>query len=121
MKNEHPEQSPPREPTKSSFEALDAAYSLISILVPVVAAVGKHDRSLKSQLQRAASSIPLNLNEGWGLQGGNKRARYLSALGSAREVASIVEVARRWRYISDETASDVDRLVEAVASMSYRL
>ncbi|MEM7610048.1 MAG: four helix bundle protein, partial [Myxococcota bacterium] len=104
-----------------SFRALDAAYSLISTLVPVVAAVGRRNRALKVQLERAASSIPLNLSEGWGLQGGNKRTRYLSALGSAREVAAIVEVARRWRYISDSQASEVSQLVEAIAAMSYRL
>ncbi|MEM6956307.1 MAG: four helix bundle protein [Myxococcota bacterium] len=108
-------------PSPFSFHALDTAYSLISSLVPVVVAIGRHNRPLRQQLERAASSIPLNLSEGWGLQGGNKRARYLSALGSAREVASIVEVARRWRYISDTQASEVSRLVEAVASMSYRL
>ncbi|MEM9863047.1 MAG: four helix bundle protein [Myxococcota bacterium] len=108
-------------PSQFSFRALDAAYNLISALVPVVAAIGRRNRALKVQLERAASSIPLNLSEGWGLQGGHKRTRYLSALGSAREVASIVEVARRWRYISDSQASEVSRLVESIASMSYRL
>ncbi len=53
----------PNPPPRKSFKALDAAFELISMLVPVVSAVGKHDKNLKSQLQRAASSIPLNLTK----------------------------------------------------------
>ena len=52
----------------NNFRVLDAAYSLISALAPVVAAVGRHDRSLRDQLRRAGSSIPLNLAEGYGLE-----------------------------------------------------
>ena len=111
----------PNPPQFISFKALDLAYALISALVPVVRAIGRHDRALKSRLQRAASSIPLNLSEGWGLQGGHKRARYLTALGSAREVASIVEVARRWHYVPEVEAAKALELLDGVTAMTYRL
>ena len=114
-----PNLNPPR--STKTFKALDAAYELISALVPVVKAVGAQDRSLKSQLQKAASSIPLNLSEGWGLQDGSKRQRYLTALGSAREVGAIIETARRWRYISTARASEVSQLLDQVIAMTYRL
>ena len=110
----------PNPPPCKSFKALDAAFELVSMLVPVVSATGKHDKNLKSQLQRAASSIPLNLSEGWGLRDGNKRQRYLTALGSAREVGAILETARRW-LISDARASEISQLLDEVTAMTYRL
>ena len=104
-----------------SFRVLDASYSLILALVPVVAAVGRHDRALRDQLRRAATSIPLNLAEGFGLEGGTKKQRFLTALGSAREVSAILEVARRWRYVSDADAAPAARLLDSVSAMTYRL
>ena len=104
-----------------SFRVLDTSYELISALVPVVTAVGRHDRSLRDQLRRAATSIPLNLAEGFGLEGGNKKQRFLTALGSAREVSAILEVARRWHYVADADAAVVARLLDSVAAMTYRL
>ena len=48
----------------------------------------------------------MNLAEGYGLQGGHEKQRFLTALGSAREVAAIIEVARRWEYVSSADADD---------------
>jgi four helix bundle protein len=45
--------------------------------------IGKKDANLADQLRRAASSVPLNLHEGAYSQGGNVRARFHNALGSA--------------------------------------
>ena len=111
----------------NNFRALDAAYSLISALAPVVAAVGRHDRSLRDQLRRAGSSIPLNLAEGYGQAGGHEKQRFLTALGSAREVgailevAVILEVAKRWGYVSCADADEALQTLDAVAAMTYRL
>ncbi|MFK8003949.1 MAG: four helix bundle protein, partial [Polyangiales bacterium] len=99
-----------------SFRVLDASSELISALVPVVASVGRHDRSLRDQLRRAATSIPLHLAEGFGQQGGHKKQRFSTALGSAREVTAILEVARRWQYVSVADAADAARLLDSVAA-----
>ena len=104
-----------------SFRVLDASYGLISALVPVVAAVGRHDRALRDQLRRAATSIPLNLAEGFGVAGGHKKQRFMTALGSAREVTAILEVAQRWRYVTSADAAAATELLDAVAAMTYRL
>ena len=79
------------------------------------------DRALRDQLRRAVSSIPLNLAEGYGLQGGHEKQRFLTALGSAREVAAIIEVARRWEYVSSADADDALQALDRVAAMTYRL
>ncbi|MFK8004074.1 MAG: four helix bundle protein [Polyangiales bacterium] len=105
----------------NNFRALDAAYSLISALAPVVVAVGRHDRSLRDQLRRAGSSIPLNLAEGYGQAGGHEKQRFLAALGSAREVAAILEVAKRWGYVSSADADEALQTLDGVTAMTYRL
>ena len=60
--------------------------------------VGRHDRNLLDQLRRAVSSVPLNLAESDGVQGGNRRQRRLTALGSAREVGACLDVAEALGY-----------------------
>ena len=62
--------------------------------------VGRHDRNLLDQLRRAVSSVPLNLAESDGVQGGNRRQRRLTALGSAREVVACLDVAEALGYAS---------------------
>jgi len=65
-----------------------------------------HDRDLGRQLKKAGSSIPLNTAEGAGSRGGNRRARYDNALGSAREVDAIYDTAVKMQYI-DEPGPEV--------------
>ena len=49
--------------------------------------------SLKGQLQRASSSVALNLSEGWGrATDADRRKFYQIALGSIRECQSIVQL-----------------------------
>ena len=48
---------------------------------------------LKDQLQRASSSIALNLNEGWGKKGRRDRVKFFQiAFGSIREVQGICKL-----------------------------
>ncbi len=67
---------------------------------PVIAAIGRRDRSLARHLTDAAASVALNLSEGSGCEGGARRQRNLTALGSAREVVSALEVADALGYVA---------------------
>ena len=83
-------------------------------LGPVAARIAAHDKDLAGQLRRAAASILLNLAEGAGSSRGTRRARYESALGSAREVLAALHVAEAWAYLQasdDVTMDEVDHLV----------
>ena len=62
-------------------------------LQPALRRIEVQDRDLARQLRRASSSIALNLGEGMYSRGQNRQARYHSALGSARETLSCLEVA----------------------------
>jgi four helix bundle protein len=69
-------------------------------LRPVLRQIERCDRDLARQLRRAASSVALNMSEGSGNQGGTRRERYRSALGSARETGACLDVALRLGYVA---------------------
>jgi len=62
--------------------------------VRVAEEIARKDRDHANQLRRAAASIPLNLAEGAYSRGGNRKARYHTAMGSAAEVSAIFELAQ---------------------------
>jgi four helix bundle protein len=65
---------------------------------PLIEKIERRDSDLARQLRRAAASVALNMSEGSGSEGGTRRQRYLSALGSARETLSCLEVADAFGY-----------------------
>ena len=62
--------------------------------------IERHDADLGRQLRRAATSVSLNIAEGSGSSGGIRKARYRTALGSAREVKACLESAEALGYIT---------------------
>jgi len=77
----------------------DVMLGVLRMLRVPMAQIEKHDSDLGRQLRRAATSVTLNLSEGSGSQGGIRRARYRSALGSAREVKACLESAAALGYL----------------------
>lgn len=65
---------------------------------PLIDRIARHDRDLVRQLRRAGASVALNLAEGYGVSAGSKRSRYLTALGSARELRACFDVADAFGY-----------------------
>jgi four helix bundle protein len=65
----------------------------------VAKAIERSDGDLARQLRRAATSVVLNIAEGSGASGGNRRQRYHSALGSAREVVACFDAAEAMAYV----------------------
>ena len=91
----------------------------IRLFAPVVEAIEKRDRDLADQMRRALASVALNLNEAVGNRGGNRRLRFETARGSAKESRSAYEVARAFGYVRLDAAL-VDRL-DRIAATMYRL
>jgi four helix bundle protein len=71
----------------------------IEMMQPLIDKIRARNRSLAGQLDEASESVPLNIAEGSGNRGGTRRERYNTALGSARETVSCLQVAERKRYI----------------------
>ena len=81
--------------------AYQVAIELIQELRRVVPIVRRHDSNLADQLQRAASSVLLNLSEGQRRVKGNKQRAYEIAHGEAREVLGCLDCARAWGWLDD--------------------
>jgi len=83
----------------------------VARLLPAVAAA---DPDLARQLRRAVTSVVLNVGEGMYSQGRNRTARYHTAMGSAREVQSCLEVSHAMGYaapISDEMRARLHHVI----------
>ena len=91
------------------------ALSVVRDAGAIAVAVGAHAADLARQLRRAAASVPLNIAEGSGVTGRNARVRYGTALGSAREVRSCIDVAVALGYVAEPDHETHDRLDKVIA------
>ena len=73
----------------------------LRVLRPTMENFERKDADLGRQMRRAASSVVLNVSEGSYSRGGNRQARYHSALGSARETLACLEVAAVLGYAEE--------------------
>jgi len=79
--------------------------------------IEKRDPDLARQARRCGASVVLNIAEGSGSIGRNQRARYATALGSAKELRGCVDVALAGGYVDDLTPSTRDRLERVIATL----
>ena len=78
--------------------AYDVALELIRALRPVVAQLKAHSSAAADQVERAASSIVLNLAEGDRRQGRDRKRFFDMAHGSAGEIRGALELADAWGW-----------------------
>ena len=102
-----------------TFVAYNVSLELVRELAPMVPLIKKHDRDLADQLRRAASSVVLNISEGSGRAGGDRRRSFEIASGSAREVLAALDTSAAWGWVvpSDRARELLDRLL----AMLWRL
>ena len=105
--------------TTSSFHALDVAHLITEELVVTLRDVRRFDRNLADQLQRAATSVVLNLAEGNGQIGGNRLRHFRIARGSLFEVTAALRVAATWGYA--KPSAKLEHYIDRVAAMTHRL
>lgn len=103
------------------FRVAELSFELIEELRPLVEAIRKRDRSLADQLMRAASSVALNIAEGQKSDGGNQRARFFTAAGSANESRAALRVAVGWRHITPEAAEGARARLDQIVAMLWKL
>jgi len=101
----------------------DVVVSFLGNLRPLIEQIGRHDRDLADLARRAGASIALNAAEGSGARGGNRGARYCSALGSAREVRACLHVARAYGYVEAlpiEAMNQLDHVIGTLVKVSRK-
>lgn len=78
--------------------------------------------ALASQLQRAAVSVPANIAEGKGRGTRREYAYFLSvALGSLRELETLIQIAQRVGVARIETCTAILQLSDEVGKVTYGL
>ena len=90
---------------------------LVREVRPMVVELERKDADLARQCRRALTSVPLNGAEGAYSSGGNKRARYQTALGSLREVLACFEVAEAMGYVGEVDAEVRDRFDHVLGTL----
>ena len=81
--------------------AYDVALDLIRALRPVVAQLRQYSADTADQVERAASSIVLNLAEGDRRHGRDPRRFWAMAHGSAGEIRGALDLADAWGWHVD--------------------
>ena len=78
----------------------------------------KEEYGLSSQMRRSSVSIPSNIAEGYGRNSTLDYCRFLQiALGSAYELETQVELARRIDYVDNDTANKLASQLTEVGRM----
>ena len=84
------------------WDVYQAALELVVLISEVVEQLPRGKAYLADQLQRAGTSVPLNIAEGAGEHSMNEKARfYRMAKRSATECASIFDVCKRLRILDE--------------------
>ena len=78
--------------------AYNVALDLVRALRPVVAQLRKHSPEAADQVERAASSIVLNIAEGDRRHGRDPRRFFHIAHGSAGEIRGALDLADAWGW-----------------------
>jgi four helix bundle protein len=94
-----------------AFVAYTNALELVRALVPIIAELKKHSAAQADQLERAASSMVLNIAEGSRRQGKDPRRFYSFANGSASEIRAVLDLAQAlgWRLEDARARQLLDR------------
>ena len=72
---------------------------------------------VRSQIRRAAVSVPTNIVEGCARDSDREHARYFEmALGSAREAIYLIGLASRLEFVDRRTADEITNLGNRVAA-----
>lgn len=104
------------------LDVYQTAVDWVSLAQDIAEALPRGKGNLADQLQRASSSITLNIAEGAGEFSGAEKARfYRIAKRSATECAAILDVAQRRSSISPEHYAQGRSLLLRIVGMLVKL
>jgi four helix bundle protein len=113
------------DPPRLDYERLDVyqrAIEFLQLALRITSELPRGESDLRSQLKRAAMSIPLNIAEGSGKTGAADRARFHAiARGSAMECAALMDVCAIGGYASAEDARRGKELAARMVAMLSRM
>ena len=104
-----------------NFDCLDASYQLITDLVTPIEKLSKRNPKLNVQLTTASTSVALNVSEGRGRAGKDRRYHWRIASGSAQEVVAILEVSERLGYFNADDTNAARHTLTRLQQMLWRM
>jgi four helix bundle protein len=104
-----------------SFIALEVSMRLAAALALPLARIAASDAKLADQLRRATQSVALNLAEGSGRDGKDRRRFFRNAHGSLLEVRTALRLAALWGYVDADRAEEAEKLADRLAALLWRL
>jgi len=103
------------------FDALEVSLQMIEALRPLLERLKQKNSELVDQLERAASSVAMNLAEGAKRRGKDREHFFRTASGSNAEVRAALAVAIAWGYIDRASAAHAEILLDRLGAMLWRL
>jgi len=104
-----------------TLEIYPVVLELVRKVAPLLPRLRARSAALGDQLERALTSVPLNVAEGAYSRGRNRQARYQSALGSAREALACFETAEAFGWVGPlepETAALFHRVIGTLVRLA---
>jgi four helix bundle protein len=103
------------------FVSFEVGLEMVRAVRELVVVIDRRDQDLGSQIRRAANSVVLNLAEGNGRSGKDRRRFFRMARGSALEVEAAIKLATSWGYVDDEAVHEAEALAQRVCRLLYAL
>ena len=103
------------------FECLETSYQLIRELRGALRLIQRRDRKLHDQLTRALASISLNIAEGRGREGQDRRHHWRIARGSAEESLAALNVAEAFGHLTADDWAVARATMQRVHQMLWRM
>ena len=103
------------------LRAQNLVLDLVRALAPLCATLRRRAPSLADQLERAATSVALNLAEGSRRGGADRRRVYRIAAGEAQEVRAALDVAAAWGHLDAAELDTARDLADQVGAVNYVL
>lgn len=103
------------------FEVAELSFQAIEALRSIVPRIRARNRSLADQLERAATSVALNIAEGDHSDPGTQRARFFNAKGSASESLAALRAAVCWGYVPEADAKPARELFQRIVAILWKL
>ena len=103
------------------FDALEVSLEAIHSLRVPLARIRSRNSKLHDQIERAASSVPMNLAEGRRRNGKDRIHLWRVAAGSADEIRTALRVALAFGYVQKKEVEQTVALLDRVLAMIWRM
>jgi four helix bundle protein len=104
------------------WDVYQVALELVILISDIVEQLPRGKGHLADQLQRAGTSVPLNIAEGAGEDSLSEKARfYRIAKRSATECASILDVCQRLKLLDEQRYTEGRKLLLRIVAMLTKM